>query len=90
MVSTDMTGWAATHSEVKDTRDQKEIAFLGRILQDMAGDRLPQLADTVAMRIREIRTAKRDGGSWEKAGVVSLLPGPYAGNAPVVDGAFIL
>ena len=35
--------------------------------------------------------AKRDSGSsWDKAGVISLLPGPFAANAPVPDGAFHL
>ena len=90
LVHTDVAGWVSLHSERKDVRDQKEVAFLGRVLQDMAMDRLPQLADVVAMRIREIRAAKKEGGTWEKANVVSLLPGSHAGNAPVVDGAFTL
>ena len=90
LLRTDVVGWSERHSGVKDVRDQREIQFLGRILQDLGTDRLPQLADLLALRIREIRAAKGEGGSWEKAGVMSLLPGPYAANAPLADGAFHL
>ena len=43
---------------MKDVRDQKELVLLSRILSDLAHDRLPQLADLVTMRIRELRAAK--------------------------------
>jgi len=91
LTSIDATHWAATMSELKDVRDVKEVMFLSKILSELSHDRLPQVADLLAMRIREIRMAKRDSGSsWDKAGVISLLPGPFAANAPVPDGAFHL
>ena len=90
LILRDVAGWATTRAEVEDTGDQKDIVLLGRTLLNVAANRLPQLANAVAMRIREIRTATRDSGSWERAGVVSLLPGPSAGDAPVADGASTL
>ena len=75
---------------MKDVRDQKEIAFLCRALTELSQNRLAPLADLLAMRVREIRAAKKDGGSWDKAGALSLQPGPYAANAPLPDGAFFL
>ena len=87
---TDASLWAAHSSELKDVRDQKEVMFLVKLLCELGHNRLAQAADLLSMRIREIRAAKRDGGSWEKAGVLSLQPGPYASNAPLPDGAFNL
>ena len=37
----------------------------------------------------EIRAAKGEGGSWERAGVLSLLPAPCAANVSLADGAFL-
>ena len=74
----------------KDARDQKEIHFLAKVLAEIGAKRLPQAAGWVAQRFREIRAAKMDGGSWEKSGALSLLPGPYAANAPLPDGTFHL
>ena len=75
---------------MKDLRDSKEVAFLAKLLGELNHSRLPQMADMLAMRIRELRTAKGEGGSWEKAGVLSLVPGPYSPSAPLPDGAFHL
>jgi hypothetical protein len=41
-----------------------------------------------SMRIREIVLAQREGGSWDKASVVSLQPGQHGGHAVIPDGAF--
>jgi hypothetical protein len=88
--SVDPTSWASSMSELKDVRDQKEVSFLAKILAELNRGRYSQLADLVTMRIREIRVAKKDGGSWDKAGVLSLQPGAYPANAPLPDGAFII
>ena len=66
----------------------EELQFLSRLLSELSHSRLAQAADIMVMRIRELRAAKRENGSWEKAGVLSLQPGPYAANAPLPDGAF--
>ena len=86
----DPTAWATSMSELKDVRDQKEVYFLSKALAELNQGRYSQLADWMTMRIREIRTAKKDGGSWDKAGVLSMQPGAYPANAPLPDGAFII
>ena len=88
----DFTSWANNPAltELKDTRDQKELLFLGRILSEIGMKRIPQVADLIAMRVREMRAAKRDGGSWDKAAAISLMPGTMASNAALPDSAFSL
>ena len=87
---TDVSRWGATMSDFKDVRDVREAHLLGVILGELGKDRLSEAADIIAMRLRELKAAKRDGGSWEKAAVLSLLPGTHAASAPVTDGAFVL
>ena len=88
---TDPSGWASTQSDLKDTRDQKELLFLMRVLHDMAQGRLQAVADLLVMRARELRFAKSAGGSWEKAAVLSLIGNTsLAANAPVPDGGMAL
>lgn len=87
---TDVASWSTAHASLTDVKDQKEVAFLSRVLADLGQGRLPELADLVAMRIREVRAAKGEQGSWDKAGVLSLQPGPYAAGAPIPDAAFHL
>ena len=90
LMATDPGAWAARDGAMKDVRDQKELMLLSRVLVDLAHDRLPQLADVVTTRIRELRAAKADGSSWEKAGALSLQPGPYSGSAQLPEAAFHL
>eukprot|EP00974_Lingulodinium_polyedra_P067270 6512064-Lingulodinium_polyedra.AAC.1 len=77
-------------ADVKDVRDLRECHLLGQLLSHLGRGRQAEAADLIAMRIREVRMAKRDGGSWEKAGVLSLLPGGHAGTAVIPDGALVL
>ena len=84
----DAAGWANLHANLKEIRDQREVSFLCRLLLELGHNRLPLAADLMAMRIREILLAKRDGSSWDKASVLSLLPGNHGGHAPIPEGAF--
>ena len=90
LAQTDVGTWAATLTELRDVRDQKEVAFLGRILGEVSRGRLPEAMDLLVMRIREVKQAKREGSSWEKAGVLSLVPGAFAANAALPDGGLHL
>eukprot|EP00974_Lingulodinium_polyedra_P124865 11192296-Lingulodinium_polyedra.AAC.1 len=90
LAETDASAWAAALQDLKDVRDQKEVAFLTKAFADLSQGRLAALADLLAMRIREIRTAKTAGGSWDKAAVVSLLPQSLPSNTPVPDAALAL
>jgi hypothetical protein len=90
----DAAGWAQIYANLKEIRDQREVAFMCRLLLELGHNRLGLAADLVAMRVREILLAKRDQGSstaagWEKAAVVSLLPGPLPGHTLLPEGAFI-
>ena len=87
--ATDVSGWSSRDGSMKDTCDQKEMMLLSRLLSELAHNRLPQLADVITQRIRELH-AKTEESSWDKAGVLSLQPGSYAASAPVPDGAFTL
>lgn len=86
----DPTAWTSTGAEMKDIRDQKELHFLSQILGQMSSGKYEQVADLVAQRVREVRSAKAAGGSWDKAAAVSLMPQPLPGNTPLPDGAFVL
>ena len=86
----DTTGWAATMCDLKDFRDLKEVHFLAKLFADVDADRLPQAMDMLAMRIREIRMAKVAGGSWEKAGAVSLMLSTVTVTTALPDGCVAL
>ena len=77
-------------SELKGVRDVREASRLGFLLSELGKGRTAQCADILAMRLRELRLAKKDGGSWERASVPSLLPTTHPANAPLADGAFVL
>ena len=83
LLNTDVTAWAANpiYTEVKDVRDQKELVFLSKCLNELSSDRLPALADMIVQRVREVRVAKKDGSSWDKAAGVSLLAQTSAPSA---------
>ena len=90
----DAAGWAQIYANLKEIRDQREVAFMCRLLLELGHNRLGLAADLVVMRVREILLAKRDQGSstaagWYKAAVVSLLPGPLPGHTLLPEGAFI-
>jgi len=89
LAQVDASHWVNLYAGVKDVRDQKEIAFLAKLMLEMGNGRTNVAADMASMRIREIMLAKRDGGSWDKASVVSLQPGQHGGHAAVPDGAFV-
>ena len=85
----DCSTWASQHSGLKEVRDQREVALLSRLLLDLGHNRLEVAADLCAQRIREIVTAKKDGSSWDKASVISLMGSSHGGHALVPDGAFV-
>jgi hypothetical protein len=87
---TDCTIWATTMSGLKDVRDVKETTFLVKLLLEVGHRRLPQAMDLIAQRLRELRMAKSDGSSWEKASVLSLLPTALPPNSQIPDTAFVL
>ena len=77
------------HPALKTTQ-QKELLFLARLLKDIGTDRLPAAADLIVMKIRELRQAKAEGGSWEKASSLSLMPGGHPAILALADQAFAL
>jgi hypothetical protein len=85
----DTSTWVTMSSGLKEIRDQREVAFLAKILTELGHDRLDIAADLLAQRMREVLAAKKDGGSWEKAAVLSLLPSSHGGQALIPDGAFV-
>jgi len=89
---TDLSAWASSQhmSGLKEARDQKEMLFLGQLLTELGSKRFGRLADCIAQRMRELKSAKGDGSNWEKAAVVSLMSQPLSSNAPMLDNAFII
>ena len=88
---TDCASWAALQSELKDVRDQKEMQYLAKLFWDLSQGRTVQIADALAMRMRELRYAKSSGGSWDKAAVLTLRGNTaLPSNAPIPDGAMAL
>lgn len=87
---TDPTVWATTQADLKDVRDLREVQLLSRLLMDINSDRLPAAVDPLVMRIREIRMAKSQGGTWEKAGAISLMPSSMPVSMSLPDGAMAL
>jgi hypothetical protein len=93
MTKTDFVSWASNPMchDLTEVRDIKEIQFLARVLAEIGNDATPRAADLIAMRIREIRAAKRkDGVGWDKAATISLMPSGVAPNAPLPDTTFSL
>ena len=65
-------------------------AALSRLVVELGAARYQACIDLICMRIRELRLAKREGGSWEKASALSLMPGPHGAQASIPDQAFTL
>jgi len=92
LAETDMSTWAMNTQfhGLKEARDMKEMAFLTKLMLELGHRRIPQAADLLAMRMREMRSAKADGGSWEKAQVLSMMPQSISNMAPLPDNGFVL
>merc|ERR1712086_221142 len=82
--------WAATASGLKEVRDQREVALLSRVLTLMNNKKNVEAADLACQRVREVLAAKRQGGSWEKAELISLLPSTQSSSTALPDGALAL
>ena len=89
LMQTDVGSWIPL-SGLKEVRDVREAQVLCRILLELTHHRPERAADVVAMRLRELRFAKSKDQSWEKAEVISLLPGTVAASVSVPDGAMAL
>ena len=87
---TDPCSWATSHSELKDVRDLKEVQLLSKLLMNLNTNKLAEAVDLLVMRIREIRTAKGAGGSWEKAAAISLMPSAVTVSTALPDGSMVL
>ena len=89
MMETDLARWAE-HSGLKEVRDQREVQFLAKLITTVGSKRLPEAMDLLAMRIREVLLAKKEGQSWDKAAVVALTPGALGPAAAVPDLGLML
>ena len=73
---------------LKEIRDLREVQRLSKLVAQLNANRLLDLA---CQRIREIMLAKKSGGSWEKAALVSLLPSDQASmSSALPDGCLDL
>ena len=86
----DPTAWAVREDQLKETRDRKELMFLSRFLLNLNQAKIERVVDLIALRVLELRYAKSEGGSWEKAAAVSLAPSGLPSTAAVPDAAFAL
>jgi hypothetical protein len=82
--------WSATATGLKEVRDQREVAVLARILTLVNQKKVIEAADVAVQRVREVLSAKRAGGSWEKAELLSLLPTGQSSGTALPDGALAL
>ena len=88
-MQTDVASWVPL-SGLKEVRDQREAQVLCRIMLDLTHKRPERAADVICMRLRELRFAKMQGNTWEKAEAISLLPGATPSSAPVPETAMAL
>ena len=86
----DSSAWANLYSGLKEVRDQKELAFLCKVLLELGMDNYGAVADLLAQRCRELLAAKRENGNWDKASVLSLQPSAHSGSASIPEGAFVV
>jgi hypothetical protein len=82
--------WATTMSGLKEIRDVREVQILCRLIVDMNYGRHARAMDTMTMRIREIKAAKSQGSSWEKALVMSLLSSDLPNTTSFPDNGLAL
>ena len=86
LYAVDPAHWAATAANLKEVRDQREVAVLTRVLSLMNDQKQAQAADVITQRVREVVFAKRPGGTWEKAELLSLLPSTAASSTMLPEG----
>jgi hypothetical protein len=88
LYKTDVGVWAQREGLIglKEMRDQREVQILARTLTLLNQQKWGEAADTIAQRIREVLAAKKQGGTWEKAELLSLLPTAQASTTPMPDG----
>ena len=91
LMQTDPARWGSTMSNLKDTRDLREIQLLCRVMHLLNTDKNPLAADLLAQRIKEVMMAKgKSGGSWEKGNLLSLMACDSSSTAPLPDGCLDL
>ena len=89
---TDVGAWAQRDglAGLKETRDQREVQLLSRALTLLNQQKWAEAADLLSQRIREVGFAKKQGGTWEKAELLSLMPSSQASTTPMPDGCMSL
>ena len=91
LLQTDPARWGATMSNLKDTRDLREVQLLCRVMQMLNTDKIPHAMDLLAQRIKEVAMAKgKTGGTWEKGNLLSLMTCDSSSTAPLPDGCLDL
>ena len=60
LASTDVIRWAET-VELKEIRDKKEVLLLAKLLTLLGSRRTAEALDMLAMRLRELLLAKKEG-----------------------------
>ena len=90
LYSVDPQLWASTMSGLKEIRDIRKVQILCRLIVDMNNGRHARAMDTMTMRIREIKAAKSQGSSWEKASVLSLLSSDIPNSTSLPDNGLAL
>ena len=91
LLQTDPARWGATMSNLKDTRDLREVQLLCRVMQMLNTDKIPHAMDLLAQRIKEVAMAKgKTGGAWEKGNLLSLMTCDSSSTAPLPDGCLDL
>jgi len=63
-------------------RDVREVLTLGYVMDCISKKELAQAMDILAQRILAIQSAKRKGGTWERAEMLELTPTSGAAMAP--------
>jgi hypothetical protein len=69
----DVERWCRDYANLKEVRDQREVATLTAILKRLGSDRIPEAADIIAQRIKSVLLAKGKNGSWDKSGIIELI-----------------
>ena len=89
---TDLGVWAQRDGVqgLKEVRDQREVQLLARAVTLLNQQKVAEAADLLCMRVREVTHAKKQGGTWEKAELLSLMPCAQASSAPMPDGCLSL
>ncbi|CAE8627969.1 unnamed protein product [Polarella glacialis] len=78
--------WAAQHSGLTETRDLREVATLGAVMDCINMRDLSTAMDTLSQRIVAIQRAKTAGCDWKKAEALELV----VGNGPLAAASGML